>query len=309
MLTRRHIRVKVMQSLYAYFSSKEEDTVFAEKNMLKSFQEVLDLNLAIISLFIQIVFHAEDFLKELKNKHFPTQEDLNPNKRFINNNIIKTILDNDSLVSETKKFVYLWNNNDHDIIRKLFKDIYQSEIYQKYINDTDLSINVDKKFIINILNECILKNKIVHHILEEKSICWIDDLPFVATIIMGNIKSDVFTFSNIIFKEESDKEFTVELFQNTISCSEEYNQIIIKFARDWDLERIALIDQILLKMAFTEILKMEGLPVKVSMNEYIEISKYYGTEKSKLFINGLLDNAVKDFKINGKIKKSGRGLL
>ena len=309
MLTRRHIRVKVMQSLYAYFSSKEEDTVFAEKNMLKSFQEVLDLNLAIISLFIQIVFHAEDFLKELKNKHFPTQEDLNPNKRFINNNIIKTILDNDSLVSETKKFVYLWNNNDHDIIRKLFKDIYQSEIYQKYINDTDLSINVDKKFIINILNECILKNKIVHHILEEKSICWIDDLPFVATIIMGNIKSDIFTFSNIIFKEESDKEFTVELFQNTISCSEEYNQIIIKFARDWDLERIALIDQILLKMAFTEILKMEGLPVKVSMNEYIEISKYYGTEKSKLFINGLLDNAVKDFKINGKIKKSGRGLL
>ena len=309
MLTRRHIRVKVMQSLYAYFSSKEEDTVFAEKNMLKSFQEVLDLNLAIISLLIQIVFHAEDFLKELKNKHFPTQEDLNPNKRFINNNIIKTILDNDSLVSETKKFVYLWNNNDHDIIRKLFKDIYQSEIYQKYINDTDLSINVDKKFIINILNECILKNKIVHHILEEKSICWIDDLPFVATIIMGNIKSDVFTFSNIIFKEESDKEFTVELFQNTISCSEEYNQIIIKFARDWDLERIALIDQILLKMAFTEILKMEELPVKVSMNEYIEISKYYGTEKSKLFINGLLDNAVKDFKINGKIKKSGRGLL
>ena len=309
MLTRRHIRVKVMQSLYAYFSSKEEDTVFAEKNMLKSFQEVLDLNLAIISLFIQIVVHAEDFLKELKNKHFPTQEDLNPNKRFINNNIIKTILDNDSLVSETKKFVYLWNDNDHDIIRKLFKDIYQSEIYQKYINDTDLSIDVDKKFIINILNECILKNKIVHHILEEKSICWIDDLPFVATIIMGNIKSDVFTFSNIIFKEESDKEFTVELFQNTISCSEEYNQIIIKFARDWDLERIALIDQILLKMAFTEILKMEELPVKVSMNEYIEISKYYGTEKSKLFINGLLDNAVKYFKINGKIKKSGRGLL
>ena len=309
MLTRRHIRVKVMQSLYAYFSSKEEDTVFAEKNMLKSFQEVLDLNLAIISLFIQIVFHAEDFLKELKNKHFPTQEDLNPNKRFINNNIIKTILDNDSLVSETKKFVYLWNDNDHDIIRKLFKEIYQSEIYQKYINDTDLSIDVDKKFIINILNECILKNKIVHHILEEKSICWIDDLPFVATIIMGNIKSDIFTFSNIIFKEESDKEFTVELFQNTISCSEEYNQIIIKFARDWDLERIALIDQILLKMAFTEILKMEELPVKVSMNEYIEISKYYGTEKSKLFINGLLDNAVKDFKINGKIKKSGRGLL
>ena len=309
MLTRRHIRVKVMQSLYAYFSSKEEDTVFAEKNMLKSFQEVLDLNLAIISLFIQIVFHAEDFLKELKNKHFPTQEDLNPNKRFINNNIIKTILDNDSLVSETKKFVYLWNDNDHDIIRKLFKDIYQAEIYQKYINDTDLSIDVDKKFIINILNECILKNKIVHHILEEKSICWIDDLPFVATIIMGNIKSDIFTFSNIIFKEESDKEFTVELFQNTISCSEEYNQIIIKFARDWDLERIALIDQILLKMAFTEILKMEELPVKVSMNEYIEISKYYGTEKSKLFINGLLDNAVKDFKINGKIKKSGRGLL
>ena len=309
MLTRRHIRVKVMQSLYAYFSSKEEDTVFAEKNMLKSFREVLDLNLAIISLFIQIVVHAEDFLKELKNKHFPTQEDLNPNKRFINNNIIKTILDNDSLVSETKKFVYLWNDNDHDIIRKLFKDIYQSEIYQKYINDTDLSIDVDKKFIINILNECILKNKIVHHILEEKSICWIDDLPFVATIIMGNIKSDVFTFSNIIFKEKSDKEFTVELFQNTISCSEEYNQIIIKFARDWDLERIALIDQILLKMAFTEILKMEELPVKVSMNEYIEISKYYGTEKSKLFINGLLDNAVKYFKINGKIKKSGRGLL
>jgi len=309
MLTRRHIRVKIMQSLYAYFSSKEEDVLLAEKNMLNQFKEVLDLKSVITSLIIEIVSHAEGFLKDLKNKHLPTEDDLNPNRRFINNDVILSILDNNSLVCEAKRFTHIWTNNDHDIVMKLFKNIYQSKLYQIYVNEIDLNIEIDKRFLINALNEYILSHKLVHHILEENSICWIDDLPFVATIVMGEIKADIFTYNNNIFKERSDKKFTLKLFHDTISCSEEYDNVIIQFARDWDLERIALMDQILLKMAFTEILKMEELPVKVSMNEYIEISKYYGTEKSKLFINGLLDNAVKYFKSIGKIKKTGRGLI
>jgi len=114
---------------------------------------------------------------------------------------------------------------------------------------------------------------------------------------------------SLVFKDESDKTFALQLFRNTINNNTKYEQIIVRFSKNWELERIAIMDQLFLKMAFAEILSMEDLPIKVSMNEYIEISKYYGSPKSKLFVNGLLDNVVKTFTQEGKIKKAGRGLV
>ena len=149
----------------------------------------------------------------------------------------------------------------------------------------------------------------MHHILEEKSIYWIDDLPFVATILMGNLKDKKIILPRSVFKNPSDKAFAVDLFRKSIKHDEDYKKIIIEKAQNWDLERIAIIDQIMIKMAFCEILNMPELPLKVSLNEYIEISKYYSTNKSKMFINGLIDNAISDFKKANMINKTGRGLL
>ena len=309
MLSRRHIRVKVMQSLYAYFSTKENNMPAAEKSMLKHIEEVVELNLVILSLLVELVKYADNFFEDGKKKHLPTEADLNPNRRFVENKVIALIREDQALMDKITKVSGIWLKNDHNVIRKLFKQLLQSDLYKNYIANDDNTIKVDQRFFVNALNDHILNNELVHHIFEERSIYWIDDLPFVATIIMGNIKSESKMNPKSIFKDVSDKKFALQLFRNTINNNKDYESIIVKYAKNWELNRIAIMDQLFLKMAFAEILTMEQLPVKVSMNEYIEISKYYSTAKSKLFVNGLLDNAVKNFQKEGKIKKVGRGLV
>jgi transcription antitermination protein NusB len=309
MLSRRHIRLKVMQSLYSYLSTKEDNMPVAERSMLKHIEEVVELNLVIISLLIELVKYADNFYENSKKKHFPSAEDLNPNRRFVDNHLISIIRKDKALMDRVSRVSVIWLKNDHDIIRKLFKALFESELYTKYISSEEVGVDVDQRFIVNALNEIILSNELVHHILEERSIYWIDDLPFVATIIMGQIKAEESLNPSLVFKDESDKIFALKLFRNTINNNKEYEQIIVRFSNNWELERIAIMDQLFLKMAFAEILSMEELPIKVSMNEYIEISKYYGSAKSKLFVNGLLDNVVKTFTKEGKIKKTGRGLV
>ena len=298
-----------MQSLYSYLSTKVNEMPVVERAMLKHFDEVVELKLVIISLWIQLVKHADNFYDEGKKKHLPTSLDLNPNTRFVDNDIITSVRNDLDVLDKVAKFSGIWIKNDHDIVHKLFKELYQSDLYQKYIANENKDVEVDKKFIINALNDYILKNELVHHIFEERSIYWVDDLPFIAAIIFGDIKEDKSMDTKGAFKDSSDKEFALKLFRNTINNNSDYEEIIVKFARNWELDRIAKMDQLFLKMAFAEILLMPDLPVKVSMNEYIEISKYYSTAKSKLFVNGLLDNFVKTYTRDGKIKKIGRGLV
>ena len=298
-----------MQSLYSYLSTKVNEMPVAERAMLKHFDDVVELKLVIISLWIQLVKHADSFYDEGKKKHLPTALDLNPNTRFVDNDIITSVRNDLDVMDKVAKFSGIWIKNDHDIVHKLFKELYQSDLYQKYIANENKDVEVDKKFIINALNDYILKNELVHHIFEERSIYWVDDLPFIAAIIFGDIKEDKSMDTKGAFKDSSDKEFALKLFRNTINNNSDYEEIIVKFARNWELDRIAKMDQLFLKMAFAEILSMPDLPVKVSMNEYIEISKYYSTAKSKLFVNGLLDNFVKTYTRDGKIKKIGRGLV
>ena len=298
-----------MQSLYSYFLAKNDNMPVAERTMLKHINEVVELNSVIIALLVELVKYADNFYEERKRKHLPTEADLNPNRRFVQNEFITLIREDKGLMKRVSKVSGIWMKNDHDIIRKLFSELYKSELYAKYTITKEKGVDVDHRFIITALNDIILKHELVHHILEERSIYWIDDLPFVATIIIGQIKLQESMNLSLVFKDVSDKDFAVGLFRNTIINNEEYEKIIIKFARNWDIERIAIMDQLFLKMAFAEILTMPEIPVKVSMNEYIEISKYYSTAKSKLFVNGMLDNFVKTYTSKGMIKKAGRGLV
>ena len=309
MISRRHIRLKVMQSLYAFYSKKDISISKSENEMLRQIQDISNLKLAVLSLFLFLFRHADSFFEDNKNKFLPKDEDLNPNKKFIDNFFYDFFLSNKTLMTKLEKFSVFWNDNDHDIIRKIFKDIVQSKLYNDYLNNDEKSYENDIKFFNNILNEIILNNEILHHILEEKSIYWIDDLPFVATIIMGDFKLKKIKLLKSVFKNSSDKDFAIDLYRGAIKYDKEYEKVIIDKAQNWDIERIAIMDQIMIKMAFCEILNMAELPVKVSLNEYIEISKYYSTNKSKMFINGLIDSAVKDFTVKKMIKKSGRGLM
>ena len=291
-----------MQSLYAYFIYND-CVKSSEKKLLTSLKEVSDLYFVIYSLLIQLIKYADSFFEDSKKKHLPTKEDLNPRKRFINNLVIKNILKNKKLNEKCDNFKYIWKNNDHRVIDKLFSNIYKSDHYKKYVSNENLSVNIDKRFFSNLLNQYILNNKLVVHILEEKSIFWVDDLPFIAAIVIGEIKSnDHINFKNI-FKDDSDEKFAIQLLIDTINNTSIYDEIIEKHSENWDLDRIAFMDKLFLKMAFTELLYMNSLPIKVTLNEYIEISKYYSTSKSKIFVNGILDKVVKFFKENGSINK------
>ena len=298
-----------MQSLYSYLSSETNQMPVAEKAMLKHFDEVVELKLVIISLLLEIVRYADNFYEDSKKKHFPSSIDLHPNTRLINNKVVMSIQHDAALMSKVSAVSALWLNNDHDIPRKLFNLIVKSELYVKYLESKDTSTNFDKKFIIDVMNDYVLNNELVHHIFEERSIYWVDDLPFIATIIFGNIKDDISMNPQGVFKDISDKEFALNLFRETINNNSDFEEVIVQIATNWELDRIAKMDQLFLKMAFAEILSMSDLPIKVSMNEYIEIAKYYSTSKSRLFINGVLDAFVKMYTKNGKIKKVGRGLV
>jgi len=298
-----------MQSLYSYLTVKGNDISAGEKAMLKHFDELVELKLVMISLLVEIAKHADNFYKDAKNKYLPTARDLDPNIRFVKNKVIVNIQKNQDLINSVSRVSGIWLNNDHDIVRKLFSVIVKSELYDKYLSFDEMSVNYEKKFIIDLMNDYVFSNKLVHHILEERSIYWIDDLPFIAAVIFGDIKDDIEMNVEGPFKNVSDKDFALDLFRDVVKNNAEYEQIITKFAVNWELDRIAKMDQLFLKMAFSEILSMPTLPVKVSMNEYIEISKYYSTSKSKLFVNGLLDSFVKTYSKEGKIKKVGRGLV
>ena len=306
MLTRRHIRLKVMQSLYSYFSNANEihDISKSEKKMINHFKDVRRLYVVLFSLLIEIINYTDKFLDESKNKFFPKESDLNPNKRFVTNQFSKEILKNKLLLKETNKLIYILKSNDHDLINKLFKELFTSNIYKSYIENENKDISIDIDFIVKVFNNHILNNELLHHILEEESIYWQDDLPFVVTIFNSQIKKNDKISIPLVFKDASDKSFAIDLFRNSIKYNQKYEEIIKKFAKNWDLDRIAFIDKILLKMAFSEIFEMNDLPIKVSINEYIEISKYYSTKKSKMFVNGILDKVVKHYIDQGFLKKT-----
>tara|TARA_B100001939_G_C16895923_1_gene597584 strand:+ start:501 stop:1394 length:894 start_codon:yes stop_codon:yes gene_type:complete len=295
-----------MQSLYSYFSNANEihDISKSEKKMINHFKDVRRLYVVLFSLLIEIINYTDKFLDESKNKFFPKESDLNPNKRFVTNQFSKEILKNKLLLKETNKLVYILKSNDHDLINKLFKELFTSNIYKSYIENENKDISIDIDFIVKVFNNHILNNELLHHILEEESIYWQDDLPFVVTIFNSQIKKNDKISIPLVFKDASDKSFAIDLFRNSIKYNQKYEEIIKKFAKNWDLDRIAFIDKILLKMAFSEIFEMNDLPIKVSINEYIEISKYYSTKKSKMFVNGILDKVVKHYIDQGFLKKT-----
>lgn len=309
MISRRHIRLKVMQSLYTFKSKKDQSISSGENDMLKHIEDISKLQIVVVSFLLFLFRHAEKFFEDNKSKFLPKDEDINPNLKFIDNSFFKFFLKNKNQIRVYEKYYVFWNDNDHDIVRKIFMEIIKSDLYIKFLQDEEMSDEKDIKFFNNILNDIILNNKILHHILEENSIYWIDDLPFVATIIMGNFKNKRVIIPKSVFKNQSDKKFAKDLFRLTIKNDHSFEKIIIEKAKNWDLDRIAIMDQIMIKMAFCEILNMSELPIKVSLNEYIEISKYYSTSKSKMFINGLIDSAIKDFKKENMINKVGRGLM
>ena len=312
MLTRRHIRVKVMQSLYAYSQSENDNLKAEEKFLLKSMDEMYDLYLLLLDLIVEIKDHAEDYLEKSQQKHLPSEEDVDPNRKFINNELIAQLKQNRSLniELETRK-LNNWKNDD-EYVEILWAEIRNSDRYREYMTTRTSSFREDKEFVIAIFREIIAPNEKLYDYLEDKKITWVDDLPLVNTAIVKMLqkasegKDQALTR---LFKSSDDKDYAVELFRKTLLNDSSLAQEMEGKTPNWDKERIADLDTILIKMAICEFLKFPSIPVKVTINEYLEVAKEYSTPKSSIFINGVLDKLSKEYSDNNKLNKMGRGLM
>jgi N utilization substance protein B len=313
MISRRIIRIKVLQILYAFFTSPETSINNTEKELFFSLQKTYDLYHYLMALIIEIEKFAEERIDLGLKKHRPTSAELAPNTRFINNLLISQLKSNISLNKYLESSKLSWNNDD-ELIRKLYLSLIDQDFFKEYMIAPENSYGIDRKLVEDIFKYLILDNEDIESLLEEQSIYWNDDLDFVVSMILKTFKkfkefSDNHQELLPMYKDDEDRQFAKDLYRKVV-LNHADNVILIKqHTVNWDIERIAFIDNLILELALSEFLYFPSIPTKVTMNEYIELSKYYSTEKSRNFINGILDKALKDLKKENKILKAGRGLI
>ncbi len=314
MVNRRHIRVKVMQSIYAMHQNGSDDIEKEEKFLFYSIDSIQDLYLTMLSSLIEICKKETIFLQKSSQKHLATAQERKPNEKFIKNSIFQILAENNSLnIALENRKINNWVLND-DYILLLLNDIKQSKLYDKYMSNAINSFEEDKEFIVDLFMDVIVPNEKLYDYLEDDKLTWVDDIPLVNTHIIKQLKAiKPIEDGNFrvpkLFKDNEDRDFVKDLFRKTILNESELAKEYIDKTPNWDSDRIAEIDTIILKMAICEFLKFPSIPVKVTLNEYLEVAKEYSTPKSSIFINGILDNLVKELQTGNRIVKVGRGLM
>lgn len=304
-----------MQALYGFFQSESADVPSGERDLMRSIDKTYELYIYLLLIFEELVRVASNSIEIGKEKHLPTQEELRPNLRFVNNKLIAQLLNHKKLKKEAAIHKITWQSDDElSLTRKMWEKLKVSDEYKTYMSSDIDSFARDQELVINIFKTFIADDEAFEQFLEEKNMHWPGDLNMaVAPGIIRTLESANETREPVLaplFKDpEEDKQFILELFRKTIIYNNRCEKLISDKTKNWEVDRIAVMDVILMKMAISELLHFSSIPVKVTLNEYIEISKTYSTPKSKQFINGILDKIVIDFKKDGTMQKSGRGLM
>ena len=314
LVNRRYLRIKIFQALYAYHRTENADQQKFEREMFESINRLYDLYLHLITLVMQVGVAADEITATNRKKNLPSDEDLNPNMRFVENRVFKILRENEQLKKLVERSKIDWGN-EHDDVRRIFKAFKEEEAYQLFMIREDNDLSTDIELIITLFRDHLVMNDIIHSALEEKDIYWQDDLPMAAITVIKTLQvlpdfdaSNSTVLADLYKNKEEDQLFAKELFRKSIQFADDYGEIIASKADNWETERIAFLDLHLMTMALTELEHFSTIPVKVTLNEYIELAKVYSTPKSKVFINGVLDKLVNDFKAEKRINKRGRGL-
>lgn len=315
MLTRRHIRVKVMQCIYALTQSKDDSLEKQEKFLKVSIENMYTLYLLMLSLFVELHERAENQISLSSKKYLKNSTDSYPNKeKFLNNKLLQQIAGNKLLRDElSKRKLNNWYLNE-DYIRIIYNEVMESDIYAIYMSNADTSYEEDKRLVIDLFRDIIAPNEKIYDYFEDDKLTWVDDIPIVNTFILKQFKKVKENtvpsyFLPSLFKDDDDMVYANRLLTKTLLNNSKLEKEIEGKTPNWDKDRIADIDAILLKMAICELLNFPSIPERVTINEFLEIAKEYSTPKSSIFINGILDKLVREYKEEGKLKKVGRGLL
>jgi N utilization substance protein B len=298
-----------MQALYSFFHSGKAVPAHFEKELFKSLDKIMELYLSILALISDIHHVSMVVIDENKNKRLPTQLDLNPNLKFANNSLLLSISNNKELNDLIEKRKISWQS-DFDVVRRLFTEIRTGESYKEYLASENVGIKEDREFVISMITEHLSENEVLTSLFEEKNMHWADDTFVAFNSVIRNLEdyNGEFKVQALLKDEKDDLEFMSMLFNKTIIYRQEFEEMIARHTQNWEVDRIASMDMLLMQMALAEILYIPNVPVKASLNEYIDISKEYSTPNSKTFVNGVLDKIIAELKQNGKIEKTGRGL-
>jgi len=313
MISRRLLRIKALMALYAFNRREDENLAQAETELMFSIGKSYDLYHYLLLLVLEVADIATEKIDQALQKRMPSHEDLNPKKRFIDNQVISQLRRNIEFKSYISSKKLSWVNNSH-IPRLLYSKMIVWEAYEEYMKAENNNYLSDKKFITRLITELFSTSEDLCSNLEEQSIYWNDDMEYISLMVEKTIKkfkadSGEKTLLMPLFKNDEDEEFVKILFRKAILHSKKCSELIDKNTTNWEVDRIALMDILVMQLAITEILEFPEIPVKVTLNEYIEIAKYYCTSKSSTFVNGILDNIVKEIRDEGLFNKYGRGLV
>lgn len=318
MLYRRHLRIKALQSLYSYFSGGHEDIVAGEKQLILSINKVYELFIYQLSFLSEVKRFAESRFEERKKKFYPTDEDLNPNLRFVNNRVMLYLEENKDLRSKEELYKINWAD-EQDMVRTFYLKLSDADFFKAYMGKDQTSIEDDKKLMLKIIDRVLADDELLQSYYAERSVYYDDGYDLVNILLIKftdlfGKKSNEDTKLPPLLKTEKDAvntdlEFVRKLYRKVILNNGGLDDLIKPKTINWEYDRIPMLDLILIKMALTEFEFMEEVPIKVTLNEYIELAKYFSISKSRTFINGVLDKLIGELKEEGRIKKVGKGMI
>lgn len=314
MLSRRQIRIKVMQGAYAVLQNKEQTIDFQLNFLKESIRDAYKLYVFQFNLMSELYHYVDKRLVKERNRYLKSEVKVVDPERLIKNRFWTNIINDQSLKKACETYqVSDWSMHQ-DYLKSMYEDLILKDFYQDYMNTETVSVEIDKEFMIQLFKQVIAPNEKLYEKIEEEQLTWLDDLPLINTFILKWIsnqdsKAEVFSIGDHLVESDEDVLFGTKLLEFMLLKNEELAQEIEGKTPNWEQDRIADIDLILLKMAICELLHFNQIPVRVTINEYLEIAKEYSGPKSSIFLNGIMDKLLNEYQENDRIKKVGRGLL
>lgn len=307
MINRILIRIKVLQIVYAYHQNGNKELKSAENDLQFSLQKSYELYLAFLLLLIEVTRLQNRIIETKKEKYIPTAEELNPNMRFVNNRFVAQLAADEAFWKLIKENGVSWDN-DEDFVKRILEQILDSELYADYLQAEEDNYEQDQLFWAKVFKQLICDNEMIEEHLEDRSIFWNDDVQIIESFVLKTIKrgkedQPIHKALMPMFKDEEDRTFAIKLLRQTFLRGEEYRELIGRYLTNWDADRIAHIDMVILQIALAEIFSFPTIHTSISMNEYIEIAKYYSSPKRVPFINATLESIVRDATRDHKLLK------
>lgn len=314
MLNRRHLRIKALQNIFAWHLADRKDIKGDLKILMQSIDSVYEMYIWMLSLLVEVTEYTANDAADRANKFLKKKEDINPNLKLLNNKFSTLLQQNPQYVAAIKKYKVDWSF-DPEIRKTVYNSLKSSKEYAEYLEEPKETLETSKDIIKFIFRKIILKNQGIIQVFEEKFINWQVDHEVMKGMVAKTLKN--FTsddplenkLTEISADWPEDSKFVQDLFVYTLQNEAKYQELIAERTKNWESDRIALMDTILMKMAVCELMNFPSIPVKVTINEYLDLSKDYSTPKSNSFINGILDKILGDLQKSKSIKKVGRGLI